>query len=90
MITNGIPKFNVNDPTGSDNNSYGGGDFGFDGINYQVDPPNSAGPSPGSTGADVWRELDDYPALPSPPVEPASLYLGYGVYLSDGKSCCTH
>lgn len=90
MITNGIPEFNVNDLTGFDNNSYCGGDFGFDGINYQVDPSNIAGPSQAYTGADVWGELDNYPDLPSPSTEPVSLYLGYGVYPREGKPCCTH
>ena len=88
MSFNGIPQFNIEDLTILHDNSYCGGKFGFDELEY-MDPSNVAGPSQTYSGVDVRGDLSSYPEFLTPSTVPLSLGPAHGAYPNEGKSCHT-
>jgi len=87
MTVNGIPEFNFDDLTIVDYD-YCSANFGFDGLDYQADLSQVAGPSQPYTGVEVLGDSHNYPDIPSPSTTPTSLYLAHGTYSNEGKLCC--
>ena len=84
MFSNGIPQFDLDDPSFFDNNN--GGDFNFDGFDF-LDSSNVAGPSQTYPGVGVIGDLNSYPEYLIPPAAPKSLYSENELYPNKGKTC---
>ena len=82
MSFSGFPEFNINEPTGFDDNSCSGGNFAFDEFDWELS--NVAGPSQHYSRVNVRGDLN-YPDFPSPLSAPTSLYPSHGESHDKGK-----